>query len=709
MFSCWTSTDCEKEGEGSKRDTIAEQITSKRTTEIQSVKFSDILEDAIGQYHVRIFAEQNRTGALAMLNCMKDINLFKHSPSNNVRETLAKKICEGYSDSELSGGNSRVAEPKEGEVASVGTIGYQMQNVRAQLKENTTAPAGNSLPKECSPGMFRVVENMLTKNIEQELGSSFLNSNLFTRYKEAKKIKEEATVTPKTKDFKTLIPNLSSGGFCTVYACVKKKSGRVMALKVITVKTPGVAQTKRPKNAGKPEKLKAVLAERNCLVGIKSRFVVDLKYAMQLSRTKVALVFDLAEAGDLRMLMKSLPPSGKGLPEKLVKFWAAEILLGLECLHKNQIIMRDLKSRNVLLDASGHARLCDLGLAAPCKNSMQSTSRVGTTGWMSPEVILMKPYDKRSDYFSYGILIYRMIANKHPFSGKHWQECESKYGNTLNKCGCLEVEDYPKEVFSEKLRRFLYSGCMGKYAYERYDSCEKFKSHVWLEDIDFAKLEAGLLEPPKNNLAGLRKKLNEIREKVDQYTNNPNNYSDLDIGSQDGVVQREGYEVEGITEHERNLRKLTYVNEDAVEQEILDVLEKIDRPKTSIYNASNKRSEYYKRLKEAMLEYPPYSGPRHSTRLSHKRVSLSDSLPTSRRDEGQVTKPSLTKNSSGSRDFTSHYIGSGTTSVYGKRATSSHDDKYNKSYTSKPAHSKYGNRKQNSLSLSLRNITLPAE
>merc|ERR1719410_1046989 len=93
-----------------------------------------------------------------------------------------------------------------------GTIGHQMSCVRKQVKQITSDPAGNRVPHECNPGMFRVVENLLMKIIERELAAGFLSSSLYSRYKEAKKISEEAkAAAPKTEDFKTLIPNLSSG------------------------------------------------------------------------------------------------------------------------------------------------------------------------------------------------------------------------------------------------------------------------------------------------------------------------------------------------------------------------------------------------------------------------------------------------------------------------------------------------------------------
>jgi len=72
--------------------------------------------------------------------------------------------------------------------------------------------------------------------------------------------------------------------------------------------------------------------------------------------------------------------------EKEVRFFASEIILALEFLHKNNILYRDLKPENVLLDSEGHVKLSDFGLSK-ILNSKVTNSFCGTLEYMSPEIL----------------------------------------------------------------------------------------------------------------------------------------------------------------------------------------------------------------------------------------------------------------------------------------------------------------------------------
>ena len=71
-----------------------------------------------------------------------------------------------------------------------------------------------------------------------------------------------------------------------------------------------------------------------------------------------------------------------GFDEKRVQFYAAEITLGLQHLHRERILYRDLKPENILLDDYGHVRISDLGLAVELKDNEPIKGRVGTVGYM---------------------------------------------------------------------------------------------------------------------------------------------------------------------------------------------------------------------------------------------------------------------------------------------------------------------------------------
>jgi len=88
--------------------------------------------------------------------------------------------------------------------------------------------------------------------------------------------------------------------------------------------------------------------------------------------------------------------------EEKSKLYAAEILLALECLHNNNIIYRDLKPENVLLDANGHLKLTDFGLSKIKKNENEvAYTFCGTPEYLAPEVIVGQGHGKCVDYWSF--------------------------------------------------------------------------------------------------------------------------------------------------------------------------------------------------------------------------------------------------------------------------------------------------------------------
>ncbi|CAG2164227.1 unnamed protein product [Oppiella nova] len=276
---------------------------------------------------------------------------------------------------------------------------------------------------------------------------------------------------------------LGKGGFGEVCACQVRATGKMYACKKL--------EKKRIKKR-KGESM--VLIEKQILQKINSRFVVSLAYAYE-TKDALCLVLTIMNGGDLKFHIYNMGGE-PGFDLERSRFYAAEVTLGLEHLHIQGIVYRDLKPENILLDDHGHVRISDLGLAMEIPEGETVRGRVGTVGYMSPEVIDNEKYTYSPDWFSLGCLLYEMIEGQAPFRGRKEkvkrEEVErrvkdetEKYSNKFSEdakaiCQALLKKD-PKE------RLGCTSGRFGSY---------DVKANDFFKSINWKRLEAGILEPP---------------------------------------------------------------------------------------------------------------------------------------------------------------------------------------------------------------------
>lgn len=152
--------------------------------------------------------------------------------------------------------------------------------------------------------------------------------------------------------------------------------------------------------------------ERKVLSAVNHPFIMKLHYAFQ-SPDKLYLVLDYCPGGELFFHLSRF----RRFPERVARFYAAELLLALGHLHKRGIIYRDLKPENVLLDADGHVKLGDFGLAkAGIRHAYEgATSMCGTPEYMAPEVLSQQGHGFCVDYWGLGMLTYEMMTGLPPW------------------------------------------------------------------------------------------------------------------------------------------------------------------------------------------------------------------------------------------------------------------------------------------------------
>lgn len=219
---------------------------------------------------------------------------------------------------------------------AIGVYGPAVRQI-AQRVHNNEAP----------PDLFDIVAREVWYDLKFDMFPRFIQSEFYHKYLRCKYVEY---IRVNVKDF-TTFRVLGRGGFGAVHACRKKNSGTIYAMKCINKKLVKVKSA-----------LENVLEERNVLTVLNSPFVTNLKYALA-DDESLYLIMDLMLGGDLKF---HLINAGR-FTEKRARFYAAQVLLGLEQLHNNNIVYRDMKLENVLLDHNGNCRISDLGLAVVTK------------------------------------------------------------------------------------------------------------------------------------------------------------------------------------------------------------------------------------------------------------------------------------------------------------------------------------------------------
>jgi len=207
-----------------------------------------------------------------------------------------------------------------------------------------------------------------------------------------------------------ILERLGSGGFGDVYRARDTRLGRMVAIKVLP---EGFAQD----------------AER------RERFRLEAKAASALNHPYICTIHDFIEAGGRDFIVMELVEgrtlhdllSDGPLPASRAIELATQVASGLAEAHAAGIVHRDIKGSNIVVTAKGQAKILDFGIAkwiasgAGTAEDAHELTRTGTTlgtlSYMSPEQLLGKPIDARSDLFSLGVVLYEIVTGRLPFGG----------------------------------------------------------------------------------------------------------------------------------------------------------------------------------------------------------------------------------------------------------------------------------------------------
>ncbi|KAF0722465.1 hypothetical protein Ae201684P_009981 [Aphanomyces euteiches] len=311
----------------------------------------------------------------------------------NVTADASKSYCEGKN------GELRTLWPNRSLNNATGNV--------TNLTVCVTSDSANSTPA------FPSSSNNLGLIVGLSIGGAVLVCAIaafFLRRRQAQAKKEleymqqmyDATQTPTLQTAKktelTLVKKLGSGAFADVW--------------LGTFQEENVAVKKMHASKITPNQLQSFVDEIQLMSTFDSPWIVRLVGAAWTRPSNIKCVMELMDSGDLKDYLDTHDASKFPWVEKYVHMLS--IVEGLAYLHSMNIIHRDLKSRNVLMDSTKGTKLTDFGIS---KEDIQATMTmgVGTFRWMAPEVVQDQEYNVSADIYSFGMVLSEFDTHRIPY------------------------------------------------------------------------------------------------------------------------------------------------------------------------------------------------------------------------------------------------------------------------------------------------------
>ncbi|XP_071368622.1 serine/threonine-protein kinase N2-like, partial [Centroberyx affinis] len=278
------------------------------------------------------------------------------------------------------------------------------------------------------------------------------------------------------EDFR-YISVLGRGHFGKVLLAEFKKTGKLYAIKAL-----------KKRDIVTRDEVDSLMSEKRIFEMINASrhpFLVNLHGCFQ-TGDHVCFVMEYSPGGDLMIHIHN-----NVFTEAQTRFYSACVLLGLEFLHLNKIIYRDLKLDNLLMDADGFVKITDFGL---CKEGMGHGDRTstfcGTPEFLAPEVLTDDNYTRAVDWWGMGVLIFEMLVGESPFPGEDEEEVfDSIVNDDVQYPGSL-----PPDA-TAIIQKLLKKNPVKRLGAGERDANE-VKGEKFFETIDWEALLAKKVKPP---------------------------------------------------------------------------------------------------------------------------------------------------------------------------------------------------------------------
>mmetsp|Transcript_33887 Transcript_33887/g.91727 ORF Transcript_33887/g.91727 Transcript_33887/m.91727 type:complete len:365 (-) Transcript_33887:131-1225(-) len=261
--------------------------------------------------------------------------------------------------------------------------------------------------------------------------------------------------------------------------------GRVRVVKIKNSKdrTPLAIKIMKKSEVIRLKQVEHVRAEKQIMAMIEHPFIVNLLTTFQ-DEKRLFMLLEYINGGELFSYLRK---EGR-LPNDSARFYAGEIILAFSYLHSLNIVYRDLKPENLLIDSEGHMKITDFGFAKVVED--RTWTLCGTPEYLAPEIVQSKGHGKPVDWWAVGILIFEMLAGYPPF---YDENPFGIYQKVL--AGKIEFPRHFDVKVKDLIKRLLVKesgkrlGCLKAGA-------EDLKKHKWYKGMDWDLLLNRTIPPP---------------------------------------------------------------------------------------------------------------------------------------------------------------------------------------------------------------------